>query len=609
MKAVLLFVLFNLFFHVTFAQTPVSMNGKPVAEEERSIIEKIYEEKVKEAVSTVVARDKFSVSVSVVIKAEEQKIKDYYEEEEMNTLPGVPIEKKHTPKSNNNSLLSMVTNVNVVVVVDKTVEKAQTDVIEKIITNKLKLDREKGDSISIEKVSLATEAARNPSFEEEAEPVSKLDKIPLPYIVAMVVLSLLILLALWQITIVKAELKVKPKISADLKVDTKSDTTTQGHVGSSTEGQPETDAISAADQKEEPVRKKKYIKPVRTVSEYREKILSMAVNNPKSISKVMRKMVDAPEGMKKLAIIVEEIGIDYAMKIFTGVTKDQWKKIGSFIKDNVDAIDTSATLDIMAEAYRKMVGETVGMGSEGYPATPFDFLATLGKPDLKQLMDSESISNIALIAAHFESEQMADIIAILPEEKQKQIILEIARFDNLPKDAVQKAANELSERLKTLYDPNKLVVQGGEYIANYLNCVDSSKEETFLTYLEQQDPGVRDRLRKFYFSFDDIALVSEKYISAALEDFDSTTIAKSLINCKKEVYNIVLRSLPPKKSMIVSDEVGALAESTGGKEVLEYRKTILSSIKKTLKNFGIEPSDLLKNSQKKDEGQGNASAA
>jgi flagellar motor switch protein FliG len=265
----------------------------------------------------------------------------------------------------------------------------------------------------------------------------------------------------------------------------------------------------------------------------------------------------------------------------------------------------------MAEAYRKMVGETVGMGSEGFPTTPFDFLSNLSKQDLKQLMDSESISNIALIAAHFESDQMADIIAILPEEKQKQIILEIARFDNLPKDAVLKAANELSERLKTLYDPNKLVVKGGEYIANYLSYVDSSKEEKFLSYLEQQDPKVRDSLRQFYFSFDDIPLVQEKYLAEALQEFDTTSIAKSLINSKREVYDIILRSMPPKKSLIVSDEVGALTENIGSKEVLECRKMVLSGIKKTLKNFGIEPSELLKNSQKKSgaEGQGNASAA
>lgn len=555
-----------------------------VAEKERAIVEKNYESQVVAALEGILPKNKFRVSVGVELTPSEEKIEKYRQEEAEGVLPGLTITEPLEEETNNN-LVSMVTKIAVTVILDDSVEDTKKPLIESIIKSKIKLIESRGDIITIEKVKIPVVEVKKPDLFETFTNKTFIIIASLGF-----VFIITLLLTLWQLSVVKAELRSRSKIQADIEVDTKTNSSDSNSSypnaqAPNTRSHVEEEKIDAEDtQKRAPVK-------TRTVSEYRDKILSFGVSDSKACSNAIRKLIITPDGIMKAAVLVEELGYEYAKKIFSGISDSKWTELGRYIKDHVEEFNPNKATDIMSEAYHLILGESIG-SNNGTGFSQFEMLASLSESQLKTLVDSESNTNIALIASNYDSEQMVDIIKLLPDDRQQAVVLEIARFENLPKDIVNKAALELMNRLKKLHDPNKMEFKGKEYIGNFLNYLDQEQEEKILSFIEKSDPKLRDSLRKYHFSFEDVKLIPSKYLEPALEDFDSAFLAKALQKVSHELVQKISSALPEKKQLMLADDL-SIQQLVSKKDMLSSRTKLLTTIKSTLAKFDFDLSSLL----------------
>jgi len=551
-----------------------------VVEKERGIAEATYNSILKAELGKILDEDKFTISVNVELKPDENTLNKYYAEEDDDALPGLTIKNKNIDYQANNNLMSMVSKINVIAVIDSSVEEDKKELIEGIIKNKISLNEARGDSLKISRIKFPSKS----NFSSSKTTLFD-NKLVLGVGIFLVLFVASFIYLLWQLSLMKADLKSRAKLKAEIEIDSSNVNGGGEKIKLPSSSEDSSTSIDDSFKKEH----KKSSSSKRSISDFRDKILNLGVTDANACSSGIRKLISSHDGLMKAAVLVEEIGYDYAKKIFTSLNNTKWNELGKYIKDNIEDIDTTKTFDIMSEAYYLILGESISTNSStnSMHGFSFDALANLSETELKKLIESESNSNIALIASYYDSEQMVDIIKLLPDSKQQEVVLEIARFEKLPKDLVLKAAENLSSKLKSFQDPNSIEFKGHEYIGNFLNYIDQEQEEKLLTYIENADPALRNSLRKYHFSFEDLKLVPQKYLEPALEEFDSKFLARALNKASNDLVNLITSSLPEKKALMLTDEL-SVQELISKKEVLNARTKLLNTIKSTLSKFDFD---------------------
>jgi flagellar motor switch protein FliG len=332
-----------------------------------------------------------------------------------------------------------------------------------------------------------------------------------------------------------------------------------------------------------------------SAAELKEKILALAVSQPKACSLVARKLLSTREGMRKLAVACEAIGFEYTRQLFDTVSPGKWRAMGEYLRNNLAEISRTPEGPILLEIYTDMLAESMGWDPSQNVDGPFDFLHKISEPELIRLFSNEDPAHIAFIAAYWEAEEVTQILSVLPDHRRKETILQIARLKALPREIVQQAALQFASRLKVMRSRNELEVDGSQVVARMLGSVDSATEEELLKFIEREDPAARDRLRSHYFSFDSVATVPREVLLAVFESMEPLLVTQALAGADDVIVQAVLDVMPPKQRAIIEDDVKiASTQGTIAKtDTAIARKQVVMDLRKALKDRGIELAQLI----------------
>jgi flagellar motor switch protein FliG len=565
--------------------------------EETHTIERAIEARVQDFLSGIISQDKYAVYVQVTATPDPKLMQQYFDDISMAALPGLAGMDANMTTQANLKLFSLVKSKRIMVVFDKSVTDEQEGIAKEVLTSKLAIDTKAGDSLLFRKTSVPSATDRAIASVPSSAPTAP-SWIKTALIALGIALALAIMVMLWQVSILRERVNSRAKLSADVAIDQSSSKSENSSSNSKSSASGNAgDGEDAEDTSSQGKKKKiKDAEPI-SVGEIKEKILSLAVANPKSCSTVARKLLATREGMRKLAVASEAIGFEYTKQLFDTVSPDKWRAMGEYLRSNLAEVASAPVGEILMEIYTDMLAESMGWdpskGSEG----PFDFLHKLNGAELNKMFADEEPTHIAFIAAFWAPEEMAQILNVLPDRKRKETVLNIARLRNLPKEVVEQAAIRFADRLKAVRSRNEVDVDGSEVISKMLSLLDGSAEEEILKFIEQEDPEARNRLRSHYFDFDSIQFVPTDILTQVFEsgEVDPGTITKALVGAKDEIIQRVLNVLPSKQRGIVEDDV-RLANQTNNtpkNDIMEGRKLLVSLIHKEIQNRGIVLADMI----------------
>lgn len=567
--------------------------GIVIAEEETSAIERALENRVREVLSGIVSPDKFAVYVQVRIKPDAKTIQQYYDERAITSVPGIVLSDTTDNSPANNKLYSLVDTKKIMVVFDRGVTAEQELVAKEILTSKLALDTEKGDKIEFRRAAVPTAIDRQIDLEKGKPQAPSWVKWVLILIGAALLASVAILL--WQISLLRERVNSRAKLSAALKVDREEEVASKApKPGNGTENDEQDAGTDKAPDK---------TKSALSTYELKERILALLVANPKACSIVARRLFADETGLQKLAITCETVGFEYCKQLFENISPAKWRKVGDYIKANIATLAKTAPETMLQDVYADMLAETLGWDPHQNTKGPFDFLHKLSQPELQKLFNGEEPNNIALIAAFWEPTEMTQILDVLPEDPKKAVILQMSRLQTLPREIIEQAGFKFANRMKAIRDKNETDINGSEVVARILDTVDSSLEESLLSFLEKEDPETRERLRAYYFSFDSLPLISDDVLVQILETTETEDITAALFGAPEAVRKATLNLLPPKKQAIVEDDIRlAYAQKTiSPVKTSAARKKIVNKAKKALAERGISLVQLLADARKRAE--------
>lgn len=307
-------------------------------------------------------------------------------------------------------------------------------------------------------------------------------------------------------------------------------------------------------------------------------------------------------GFKKAAVLLILLGKEYASKVLShlseeealGVAKEiaNTKKVGEKeakkvleefgyllkVKDLLSRGGLDKAKEMLVTAFGEKKGEEFyARILEKTVPHPFSFLNDLPFEQVLALIKNESPSVISVILSHIDPALSSRILATLPADKQKEIVVRIAKMDKIPPEVLRKTEEVLQEKARNLGDIVIQEVDGKAAITEILKNMDVSKEKDILEDIASSNPELAEDLEKRLFTTDVVHRISGRDLQKVLHIFEDKEIALLLKGKDPDFKDKIMQNVSSRRGELIKEEfkgIGRILKSEVNKMDTEFLNTI-----------------------------------
>jgi flagellar motor switch protein FliG len=271
---------------------------------------------------------------------------------------------------------------------------------------------------------------------------------------------------------------------------------------------------------------------------------------------------DAAEVLKHLsARDVQAVGS--AMATLNSVSREQVEWVLGRLNDD---IGRQTSLGIGTEEYiRKMLVSALGETKAG---SLIDRIllgrSTKGLESLKW-MESRAIAEmigmehpqiIALVLAHLEPDQAAEVIGYLSPRVRSDAVMRIANLDGVQPQAL----NELDEIMERQFSGSSTKLKsasvgGLKAAADILNAMESAREAELMTDIRGHDAGLSGRIEELMFVFEDLADLDDRSMQTLLREVPSARLITALKGAEPAVREKIFGNMSKRAADMLRDDL------------------------------------------------------
>ncbi|HEX8778994.1 MAG TPA: flagellar motor switch protein FliG [Rhodanobacter sp.] len=271
---------------------------------------------------------------------------------------------------------------------------------------------------------------------------------------------------------------------------------------------------------------------------------------------------DAAEVLKHLsARDVQAVGS--AMAALSSVSREQ---VGDALDKLDEDMGRQTSLGVGTEEYiRKILtnalGETKAGGLIdrillGRSSKGLESLKWMESRAIAEMINQEHPQIIALVLAHLEPDQAAEVIGYLPPRVRSDAVMRIATLDGVQPHAL----NELDEIMERQFNGNtkKLKsanVGGLKAAANILNAMDSSREAELMTAIRSQDEALGGRIEDLMFVFEDLAELDDRGMQTLLREVPSGILITALKGAEPAIREKIFANMSKRAADMMRDDL------------------------------------------------------
>ncbi len=274
---------------------------------------------------------------------------------------------------------------------------------------------------------------------------------------------------------------------------------------------------------------------------------------------------DAAEVLKHLGPReVQKLGATMAR--LSGVTRQQVEEV---LASFTELVENQTSLGLEAEEYIRSVlvkalGEDragslvdrimLGKGSKG-----IDSLRWMEPRAIAEMIRLEHPQIIAIVLSFLESDQAAEVLALLPENTRTDIMLRIATLEGVQPNALAEL-DEILERQFSGGNAGSLkssTVGGVKKAADILNFTDSSIESGILESITDVDPELSQSIQELMFVFDNLLDVDDRGIQALLREVESDTLITALKGADDALKEKFFKNMSRRAAEMMRDDLEA----------------------------------------------------
>lgn len=306
----------------------------------------------------------------------------------------------------------------------------------------------------------------------------------------------------------------------------------------------------------------------------------------------------------KAAIIAINLGTDAAANVFRYLKEDEIEQLIIEIS-KIKSIESDVSEQVMEEFYRMCLAQKYiaegGMKfakdvlekafgaqgaanilekvTSGLKVRAFDFIKKIEPQYLMGFLQNEHAQTVAVILSYAKVEQASQIIAMLPKDKQLDVVERMATLDSISPEIIKDIEMSLEKKLSSVYLDEYMEAGGVKNVAEILNHVDRSTEKYISEELYKRNKELAEEIRKRMFVFEDIVTLEDYDIQRILREVDPRDLMIALKGSNSETQEIIYANMSSRLSEIIKEDMQFL-KGVRMSDVDEAQQRIVDVVRK-----------------------------
>ena len=300
-------------------------------------------------------------------------------------------------------------------------------------------------------------------------------------------------------------------------------------------------------------------------------------------------LIDTLAGLDKSAILFQVLGESLALTMFQSLSESEVLKIRVRSKE-LKNIPFDIKQAVLEEFYFKMMTQKYRQVSKSNKL--FSFLDELNDEQIFYLTNTESAKVIALTLDQLSEERKIKILNRFNASIKHNIIIEFAQLNEIPLEGVVNIAHELKKKISFIPGPKEFSRGGAQSIAALLNQMSIEESQQYLSQIEQDDPELYSKVKKYFLSFEDLLDMPDHLMQIFWKNPDATdvdTLAQALKGFDQDVVDRILSYLPTRKQKMYTPITTPLSK----RDAEGAQQSIMKVAKEMSKNKELNLDDIL----------------
>jgi len=321
---------------------------------------------------------------------------------------------------------------------------------------------------------------------------------------------------------------------------------------------------------------------------------------------------DAPlSGVQRAAIVLLSLGEAQAAEVLKHMGAKEVQKLGvamtsvggvtreavtAVFDEFVDVLAQPSGLGSGADDYVRAV-LTQALGEDrasslidrillGRNTSGLDTLKWMEPRAIAELVRNEHPQIIAIVLAHLDGDQAAEVLKCLPERVRVDVLLRLATLDGIPPHALSELNDVMARQFAGSQNIKSSSVGGVKVAANILNFMDSGQDEVLLGAIGQVDSELGTRIRDLMFVFDNLNDLDDRAMQAVLREISSEQLALALRGADARVREKITGNMSQRAAEILIEDMEARGPVRLA-EVEAAQKEILAVVRRMADNGDI----------------------
>ena len=283
------------------------------------------------------------------------------------------------------------------------------------------------------------------------------------------------------------------------------------------------------------------------------------------------------EGLKKAAVLLMTLGPNVSSDIIKSLPDKQVQKIGLEIA-NISSIASKERREILKEFVeinrakdyvieggleyaRELLSNALGNVKankllEGISINtstkPFKHIIKLDVKKILEILRNESAQTIAVLLAHMEPENGAEVLSYLDFDLQNEVAMRISSMGSISPEVIKVIESSLEDKLHSISGDD---YGGVSTLVQILINSDRKTEKNILGTIEEQNPDLAAQIKSHIFVFEDIVKLDDISIQKVLKEVTMKDLVYALKGVDDEISDAIYRNQSSRAADALKEEM------------------------------------------------------
>ncbi|WP_440225715.1 flagellar motor switch protein FliG [Dokdonella sp. MW10] len=175
---------------------------------------------------------------------------------------------------------------------------------------------------------------------------------------------------------------------------------------------------------------------------------------------------------------------------------------------------------------------------------------------IAEMIGGEHPQIVAIVMAHLDTDQAAEVLNFLPDAIRHDVIMRIATLDGVQPSALHELDQIMERRFAGGQSSFSTSSVGGiKAAAQILNQLDSGKDTKILESIVALDGELGQRIQELMFVFDDLIGVDDRGMQALLREVSTDRLVIALKGCDQGVREKVFSNMSKRAADMLRDDL------------------------------------------------------